>query len=221
MGAKRNLGRAVREALGRKRQGRENISTRSRSSAPPLLSPPLPLLLSLLAAPHPCHCYIHWPHLRPLCLWYPNAHNSPSCGVHREPVGHFRALHTRDEHAVGHPEQAREEGGDSELSVLLFSPLPGATFVQGKTVSPEDYTTVWGWTSFRWIMPLLEKGTYNTLNEEDVWQLSPSMQARPLHIKFSKSTGKLFKRLWDANSLDLSVAAFDQEGERIWAHGPP
>ncbi|KAI0705448.1 multidrug resistance-associated ABC transporter [Earliella scabrosa] len=73
----------------------------------------------------------------------------------------------------------------------------------GKTVSPEDYTTVWGWTSFRWIMPLLEKGTYNTLNEEDVWQLSPSMQARPLHIKFSKSTGKLLKRLWDANSLDL------------------
>ena len=81
--------------------------------------------------------------------------------------------------------------------------MPDANFVQGKTVSPEDYTTVWGWTSFRWIMPLLEKGTYNTLNEEDVWQLSPSMQARPLHIKFSKSTGKLFKRLWDANSLDL------------------
>ncbi|KAI0697630.1 multidrug resistance-associated ABC transporter [Cerioporus squamosus] len=73
----------------------------------------------------------------------------------------------------------------------------------GKTVSPEDYTTVWGWASFRWVVPLLEKGTYNTLNEEDVWKLSPTMQARPLHIKFSRSSGKLFKRLWRANSLDL------------------
>ncbi|KAI0372366.1 multidrug resistance-associated ABC transporter [Pilatotrama ljubarskyi] len=73
----------------------------------------------------------------------------------------------------------------------------------GKSVSPEDYTTVWGWASFRWVMPLLNYGTYNTLNETDVWSLSPTMQARPLHIKFSRSTGTLLKRLWAANSLDL------------------
>ncbi|KAI1792466.1 multidrug resistance-associated ABC transporter [Ganoderma leucocontextum] len=73
----------------------------------------------------------------------------------------------------------------------------------GKKVSPEDYTTVWGWASFRWIMPLLENGTYNTLNEEDVWALSPSMQAKPLHIKFSRTVGRLFSRLWRANALDL------------------
>ncbi len=52
-------------------------------------------------------------------------------------------------------------------------------------------------------MPLLENGTYNTLNEVDVWQLSPRLQARPVHIKFSRSTGKLLKRIWDANRLDL------------------
>ncbi|KAI8989077.1 multidrug resistance-associated ABC transporter [Trametes punicea] len=73
----------------------------------------------------------------------------------------------------------------------------------GKSISPEDYTTVWGWTSFRWVLPILERGTYNTLNEDDVWALSPTMQARPLHIKFSRSTGKLLKRLWATNSLDL------------------
>ncbi|KAI0357033.1 multidrug resistance-associated ABC transporter [Trametes cingulata] len=73
----------------------------------------------------------------------------------------------------------------------------------GKSVSPEDYTTVWGWASFRWVIPLLDYGTYNTLNETDVWALSPTMQARPLHIKFARSTGKLLKRLWAANSLDL------------------
>lgn len=33
--------------------------------------------------------------------------------------------------------------------------------------------------------------------------MSPTMQARPLHIKFSRSTGKLLKRLWKTNSLDL------------------
>ncbi|KAI9056461.1 multidrug resistance-associated ABC transporter [Trametes sanguinea] len=75
----------------------------------------------------------------------------------------------------------------------------------GKTVSPEDYTTVWGWTSFRWVMPLLNRGTHNTLYESDVWSLSPTMQARPLHIKFSRSTGKLLKRIWSTNSFDLTV----------------
>ena len=29
------------------------------------------------------------------------------------------------------------------------------------------------------------------------------MQARPLHIKFSRSTGKLLKRIWATNALDL------------------
>ncbi|KAI0752843.1 multidrug resistance-associated ABC transporter [Daedaleopsis nitida] len=73
----------------------------------------------------------------------------------------------------------------------------------GKSISPEDYTTVWGWTSFRWVIPLLEKGTYNTLNEEDVWSLSPMMRARPLFIKFSRTSGKLLKRLWSSNQLDI------------------
>ena len=74
---------------------------------------------------------------------------------------------------------------------------------QGKSVSPEDYTTVWGWASFRWIMPLLERGSERTLNEEDVWQLSPRMQARPVHAVFSRATGRLLKRIWDNNKHDL------------------
>ncbi|KAH9854526.1 multidrug resistance-associated ABC transporter [Lenzites betulinus] len=73
----------------------------------------------------------------------------------------------------------------------------------GTSVSPEDYTTVWGWMSFRWLMPLLELGANTTLKEKDVWSLSPTMQSRPLHIKFSRSTGRLLKRLWSTNSRDL------------------
>ncbi|OJT05881.1 ATP-dependent bile acid permease [Trametes pubescens] len=73
----------------------------------------------------------------------------------------------------------------------------------GASVSPEDYTTLWGWASFRWLIPLVTRGITMTLNETDVWAMSPTMQARPLHIKFSRSTGKLLKRLWETNSLDL------------------
>ena len=60
--------------------------------------------------------------------------------------------------------------------------------------------------SFRWVMPLLEKGTWNTLNEVDVWALSPSMQARPLYTKFSRAaTGKLLARLFKANAVDITL----------------
>ena len=57
--------------------------------------------------------------------------------------------------------------------------------------------------SFRWVIPLLDRGNSTTLNEADVWSLSPTLQARPLHIKFSRSSGKLLKRIWQANSLDI------------------
>jgi hypothetical protein len=75
---------------------------------------------------------------------------------------------------------------------------------QGKTVSPEDYTSLWGWVSFTWVKPLIDRGTYETLNEGDVWNLSPTMQARPVYLKFSSCKRKtLLRWLWAANSLDL------------------
>ncbi|OBZ77340.1 ATP-dependent bile acid permease [Grifola frondosa] len=73
----------------------------------------------------------------------------------------------------------------------------------GTSISPEDYTTLWGWASFRWILPLISRGTSITLNEKDVWALSPTMQARPLHIKFGRTRGQLLWRLWSSNARDL------------------
>ena len=53
-------------------------------------------------------------------------------------------------------------------------------------------------------MPLLEKGTYNTLNEEDVWALSPTLQSRAIFQRFSTLKRKtLLRRIWAANSLDI------------------
>lgn len=54
----------------------------------------------------------------------------------------------------------------------------------GITVSAEDYTILWNWISFAWVYPLIKKGTKETLGENDVWSLSPSMSSRPLFVKF-------------------------------------
>ncbi|KZT21758.1 multidrug resistance-associated ABC transporter [Neolentinus lepideus HHB14362 ss-1] len=73
----------------------------------------------------------------------------------------------------------------------------------GKSVSPEDYTPLWGWISFHWVWPLIKRGTHATLNEGDVWSLSPMMQSRPIFIKFSMLQGSLIWRIWKANSKDI------------------
>ncbi|KAH9081540.1 hypothetical protein EDB83DRAFT_2214476 [Lactarius deliciosus] len=76
----------------------------------------------------------------------------------------------------------------------------------GKTISPEDYTTLWGWVTFSWIWPLIRRGTNVTLNEEDVWALSPTIQSRSVFLKFSNTKrATLLRRLWAANSLDLTL----------------
>ncbi|KAK1225752.1 hypothetical protein PQX77_011295 [Marasmius sp. AFHP31] len=78
----------------------------------------------------------------------------------------------------------------------------------GRSVSPEDYTTVWGWATFSWVYPLVQRGRSATLNENDVWNLSPTFQSRPLFIKFSNiQRSTLLRRIWAANSLDLILDA--------------
>ena len=74
----------------------------------------------------------------------------------------------------------------------------------GKSVSPEDYCSLWDWISFHWVVPLIRKGTYNTLNEDDVWELSPTLSSRPLTSLF-KDLGHahIVWKLWTANSGDM------------------
>ena len=63
---------------------------------------------------------------------------------------------------------------------------------------------MWGWVSFHWIKPLITLGTNTTLQESDVWNLSATMQARPVYMKFCTiKRATLLRRLWAANSLDL------------------
>jgi hypothetical protein len=74
----------------------------------------------------------------------------------------------------------------------------------GKTVSPEDYCTLWDWISFHWVAPLIKKGTHNTLNEADVWKLSPTLSSSPLTSLFKNlGHGHIVWKLWTANSGDM------------------
>ncbi|KXN85925.1 ATP-dependent bile acid permease [Leucoagaricus sp. SymC.cos] len=74
----------------------------------------------------------------------------------------------------------------------------------GRTITMEDYTSLFGWITFYWVYPLVRKGRSTTLNEEDVWDLSPTLQSRPIFVKFSQTKRPtLLRRIWAANSLDL------------------
>jgi hypothetical protein len=76
----------------------------------------------------------------------------------------------------------------------------------GKAVSPEDYTSLWGWLSFAWVSPLVAAGTHATLHEADVWALSPTMQSRAIFAKFAALPARtLVRRIWAANSLDFTL----------------
>ncbi|KAE9406993.1 hypothetical protein BT96DRAFT_963262 [Gymnopus androsaceus JB14] len=95
------------------------------------------------------------------------------------------------------------------LAVVLYMPMhvPSGKVNKkeiGKTISPEDYTSLGSWMTFIWVYPLVQKGKSTTLNEEDVWSLSPTIQSRPIFAKFmSIQTATLLKRIFWANSLDL------------------
>ena len=74
----------------------------------------------------------------------------------------------------------------------------------GKSVSPEDYCSLWDWISFHWVAPLIKKGTYSTLNEDDVWRLSPTLSSRPLTSLFKDiGPAHIVWKLWTANSGDM------------------
>ncbi|KAL4065666.1 hypothetical protein V8B97DRAFT_2010327 [Scleroderma yunnanense] len=72
--------------------------------------------------------------------------------------------------------------------------------------SPEDYTTLLEWITFSWVYPLIRRGTYTTMNEEDVWDLSLTTQSRPLFAKFSAIKRRsLVRWIFAANSIDIML----------------
>ncbi|KAF8208888.1 hypothetical protein K438DRAFT_1813082 [Mycena galopus ATCC 62051] len=75
----------------------------------------------------------------------------------------------------------------SLLVVVLRLPLgirPREPLHNDLEPAPEDYTSLFSWITFAWVYPLIRRGANNPLEEKDVWDLSPTMQARPVFYKF-------------------------------------
>jgi hypothetical protein len=42
----------------------------------------------------------------------------------------------------------------------VFPPFDDAQVSQGRSVSPEDYTRLWGWMTFNWVFPLIKRVSF-------------------------------------------------------------
>jgi hypothetical protein len=82
----------------------------------------------------------------------------------------------------------------------------------GQLVSPEDYTTLWRWTTFAWVTPVTKQKDLST--EDDVWNLSPLMATRAIYSKYVEVGQQFYPEgkitpiqfvwhLWKCHSLDI------------------
>jgi hypothetical protein len=73
--------------------------------------------------------------------------------------------------------------------------------------TPEDCLTLWQFMSVSWMESLLKVGNSRQLNDDDVWSLGYQFDHRTLHNKFRELKGSVFRRLVEANGLDLFILA--------------
>jgi hypothetical protein len=92
---------------------------------------------------------------------------------------------------------------DPSLPRFAISPPFGVP--TDKFRSPEDFLTLWQFMSVSWMVPLLKLGNSRQLNDEDVWGLGYQFEHRTLHDKFRELKGSVFRRLIEANGIDLFV----------------
>ncbi|KAH7347329.1 ABC transporter [Plectosphaerella cucumerina] len=71
--------------------------------------------------------------------------------------------------------------------------------------SPEDNLTLWQFMTVSWIRPLMRQGSSGRLDDEHVWQLPYEFQHSRLHLQFRDLQGSIFRRLVQANGLDLFI----------------
>ncbi|TFK95320.1 hypothetical protein BDV98DRAFT_517859 [Pterulicium gracile] len=120
---------------------------------------------------------------------------------------------TSDSEEEYHWVWAAEVGGmlasGGMASVVFSMPMDvsgeGVKLVRpGSDASPEDYCSLWQWLTFGWVYPLIRKGRTGTLNEDDVWRLSPTMQSRLIYTRFMNDVNlSLMRRIWDCNAFDV------------------
>ncbi|OJT02453.1 ATP-dependent bile acid permease [Trametes pubescens] len=73
---------------------------------------------------------------------------------------------------------------------------------------PEDSTDFWGWSTFSFVEPLFKTSNARTVNDEDVWALSPFFTHKNIFTKYlsyisKHPTHSLLRYLLVSSSLDL------------------
>lgn len=84
---------------------------------------------------------------------------------------------------------------------------PDAT-PSSKQTCPEDNVNLWAWSSFNFVEPIIRLASTRTLNDEDVWSLSPFFSHKNIFTKCLEyrrmhPTHSLLRFLITSNSLDL------------------
>ena len=51
---------------------------------------------------------------------------------------------------------------------------------------PEDDVTLWSWSTFSFVEPIFRTASAHTLNDEDVWTLSPFLMHKNIFQKYLK-----------------------------------
>ncbi|KAG7452254.1 P-loop containing nucleoside triphosphate hydrolase protein [Guyanagaster necrorhizus] len=89
------------------------------------------------------------------------------------------------------------------LNIAQYKDMPSVSFSM-----PEDDVTLWSWFTFSFIEPIFSLANARTLNESDVWGLSPYFQHKNLFNKYLEYNKRypghsLIRFLLVSNSLDL------------------
>jgi ABC-type multidrug transport system fused ATPase/permease subunit len=74
--------------------------------------------------------------------------------------------------------------------------------------SPEDATSLYSWLTVDWMRPLLSLAKKQTLEDSDVWQLSPFFRHYIIYPVFKNlPQGKLFRKIYRFTAFDFLITS--------------
>ncbi|TBU62826.1 P-loop containing nucleoside triphosphate hydrolase protein [Dichomitus squalens] len=91
---------------------------------------------------------------------------------------------------------------------------------------PEDSANLWSWSTFSFVEPLFEVSNARTVNESDVWRLSPFLTHKNIFTKYLRyasahPTHSLLRYLIVSNSLDLILDLLLETWSAVVGYVPP
>ena len=111
---------------------------------------------------------------------------------------------------------------DPALSQDDISPTFSPPTVKLRT--PEDNLTPWQYMTVSWLAPLIRKGSKDSFDDEDVWDLGYEFKHSRLHEAFRVLRGSVTRRLLVANGMDLvrtsTLALIQLVASKFWIYLP-